>query len=244
MSSDTSGVNASEPFNEVCLPAIDLPHFQGRDDENFECYWNTSDSLLNSKNSINKTKKFLYLRSTLKGESKAVIDHLNQSNDDFDTAIQLLEVNYSNKEIVIANLYYKRRATPTLEPTPEALQDFRLRVESVVQALAAKVTSFILAPVAAAAAAARRAHIREGLLTIGLTRALTLEQKHNCTAVAFNVDTTRLSTVTTLDGQHITDIGKVNNIITEDLFHPTPRSSDSAAPPSLNLNPSSLRALN
>nr|XP_045585935.1 GRIP and coiled-coil domain-containing protein C27D7.02c-like [Procambarus clarkii] len=91
---NASGVNASEPFNEVCLPAIDLPHLQGRDDENFECYWNTSDSLVNSKNSINKTKKFLYLRSTLKGESKAVIDHLNQSNDDYDTAIQLLEVSW------------------------------------------------------------------------------------------------------------------------------------------------------
>ncbi|XP_045602521.1 uncharacterized protein [Procambarus clarkii] len=135
----TSGANTSEPNNEVRLPAIDLPQFHGRE-ENFECYRNMFDLFVNSKSSSNKTKKYLYLWSTLKGEAKAVIDHLIPSDDDYDTAIQLLEVNYSNHEVAISNLYYRRKAilTPTPETTAEAIQEFRLQVESLVKAFVAK----------------------------------------------------------------------------------------------------------
>ncbi|XP_069184503.1 uncharacterized protein [Procambarus clarkii] len=72
------------------------------------------------------------------GEAKAVVEHLIPSDKDYDTAIQLLEVNYSNKEIAIANLYYKLRAIPTPDTTPEALQEFRLQVESLIKALGVK----------------------------------------------------------------------------------------------------------
>ncbi|XP_069189680.1 uncharacterized protein [Procambarus clarkii] len=114
----SSETNKQETLQEVRLPTIDLPHFHGRDDENFECYWNTFDSIVNSKKSISKPNKFLYLQSTLEGEAKAVVEHLIPSDKDYDTAIQLLEVNYSNKEIVIANFYYKLRAIPTPDTTP------------------------------------------------------------------------------------------------------------------------------
>ncbi|XP_069163190.1 uncharacterized protein [Procambarus clarkii] len=72
----TSETNKSETLQEVRLPTIDLPHFHGGDDENFESYWKTFDSLVNSKKSISKPNKFLYLQSTLEGEAKAVVEHL------------------------------------------------------------------------------------------------------------------------------------------------------------------------
>ncbi|XP_045590169.2 uncharacterized protein [Procambarus clarkii] len=134
----TSETNEQETLQEVRLPTIDLPHFHGRDDENFECYWKTFDSLINSKKSISKPNKFLYLQSTLEGKAKAVVEHLIPGDKDYDSAIQLLEVNYSNKEIAIANLYYKLRAIPTPDTTPDALQEFRLQVESLIKVLGVK----------------------------------------------------------------------------------------------------------
>nr|XP_045587182.1 uncharacterized protein LOC123749110 [Procambarus clarkii] len=112
----TIETDKQETIQKVRLSKTDFPHFHGRD-ENFECYWNTFDSLVNSKGSISKPNKFLNLQSTLVGEANAVVEYLIPSDKDYDTAIQLLEVNYSNKKIPIANLYYKLRAIPT----PEAL---------------------------------------------------------------------------------------------------------------------------
>ncbi|XP_069190898.1 uncharacterized protein [Procambarus clarkii] len=121
-------INPRETLQEVRLVTIYLPHFHGRDDKNSECCWNTFDSLVNSKSSIRKPNKFFYLRGTLEGEAKAVVEHLIPSDKVYDTAVQLLEVNYSNKEIAIAILYYKLRMIPTPDTAPEALQEFRLQM--------------------------------------------------------------------------------------------------------------------
>ncbi|XP_069188094.1 uncharacterized protein [Procambarus clarkii] len=135
--------NIMSQFNtqlpEVRLPTLDLPTFTGLDTENWDNFWTSFEVHIHKKSSLDKVSKFSYLLSLLKGEAKKVIHNLTLTDSNYEEAIKLLKLNYCNKELSIANLYYQLLDLNAPNSRPESLQSFRLEVESLVKALGTKV---------------------------------------------------------------------------------------------------------
>ncbi|XP_069159460.1 uncharacterized protein [Procambarus clarkii] len=120
---------------EVRLPTLDLPTFAGLDEENWDTFWTSYEVHIHKKPSLDKVSKFSYLNSLLKGEAKKVINNLALTENIYEEAIKLLKLNYCNKELSIANLYYQLLDLNAPSNRPDSLQSFRLEVESLVKVL-------------------------------------------------------------------------------------------------------------
>ncbi|XP_069180540.1 uncharacterized protein [Procambarus clarkii] len=134
-----TGSHFNNQLPEVRLPTLDLPTFSGLDTENWDNFWTSFEVHIHKKPSLDKVSKFSYLLSLLQGEAKKVIHNLTLDEINYEEAIKLLKLNYCNKELSIATLYYQLLDLNAPNSRPESLQSFRLEVESLVKALGTKV---------------------------------------------------------------------------------------------------------
>ncbi|XP_069179578.1 uncharacterized protein [Procambarus clarkii] len=104
VSSSTQQDTATITHIATELPKAHLPYFEGKDEDDWDTFWRTLDSIINSKASLKKATKFQYLQGQLWGEARQVIANLSLTDDDYDHALQLLQDNYSDKETAIARL--------------------------------------------------------------------------------------------------------------------------------------------
>lgn len=86
----------------VKLPKIKLPCFDGSYN-NWLVFYDTFQSLIHTSNKISDIEKFHYLRGALKDDDAKVIQHLEVSAVNYQSAWLLLEKRYKNKALMIHN---------------------------------------------------------------------------------------------------------------------------------------------
>ncbi|XP_071052910.1 uncharacterized protein [Onthophagus taurus] len=101
---DSATFSASGDFTNntlnIKLPKISLPEFHGWYDK-WLMFSDTFKSLTDENDQLNKTQKFYYLRSCLKGEAAQVINALEASDANYLVAWELLRNRYENKRIIV-----------------------------------------------------------------------------------------------------------------------------------------------
>ncbi|KAG7307103.1 hypothetical protein JYU34_007243 [Plutella xylostella] len=98
----TCSAACSGQFNNVKLPTINLPKFDGNYLTWLE-YRDTFDSLINSNESISNINKFHYLRASLEGNAAVVIKSIEFTSQNYNVAWELLCERFDNKKILINN---------------------------------------------------------------------------------------------------------------------------------------------
>ncbi|XP_075146361.1 uncharacterized protein LOC142220863 [Haematobia irritans] len=88
---------------ESKLPKISLPRFSGQYME-WVPFRDIYFSLVHQNDSLNKTQKFFYLRSTLEGEAANLIKNIAPTEANYDSAWKILESRYHNKRMLVGNL--------------------------------------------------------------------------------------------------------------------------------------------
>ncbi|XP_069193692.1 uncharacterized protein [Procambarus clarkii] len=120
---------------EARLPPINLPTFSGKDEEDWDEFWNKFVDLVHSKQSLSKSSKFSYLQGQSSGEAKTVVSHMRLTNDDHDQAVQLLKDNYADPEVRTLHLVHELLHLPSPEASADSLHVFKQEVESMIKAL-------------------------------------------------------------------------------------------------------------
>ena len=90
---------------KVNLPKLQLPIFDG-DVQKWQEFWDIFDSSVHQQN-LTKVSKFSYLKAVLKGTAALAISGIPVNNDNYDTAVTLLQEKFGRKEIIIQCLYSK-----------------------------------------------------------------------------------------------------------------------------------------
>ncbi len=91
-----------DTVKETCvkLPKLNLQSFNG-DILDFQEFWDSFDSAINSNVMLKNVDKLIYLLNSLQGEAKNVIDGLALTNENYDVAIGLLKDRYVNRRKVV-----------------------------------------------------------------------------------------------------------------------------------------------
>lgn len=97
-----SSRNSGNINNQIRLPKIELPTFDGNYDQWYSFY-ESFDSLINSNEDIMDVQKLHYLRSSLRGNAKDLILSLDITSQNYAVAWELLKNRYDNKRLIIKN---------------------------------------------------------------------------------------------------------------------------------------------
>nr|CAI5867023.1 unnamed protein product [Callosobruchus analis] len=89
-------------LNTVRLLTIELPKFSG-DYNDWTEFRDTFESLINSNRHIGNVQRFHYLRSSLQGSAKQIIDSLEFSEENYHVAWDLICSRYNNKRLLVYN---------------------------------------------------------------------------------------------------------------------------------------------
>lgn len=100
--SNPSSESGSSRFNAIKLPTIQLPRFSGSY-ENWLEFHDTFCSLIHTNDDIDEINKFHYLRASLEGSAKVIIQSIEFSAVNYKIAWQLLCDRFNNKRLLIQN---------------------------------------------------------------------------------------------------------------------------------------------
>ncbi|XP_063382181.1 uncharacterized protein LOC134668668 [Cydia fagiglandana] len=110
---DTRQVKSDPTTNRSKLPELDLISFHG-DVLEWTQFWDQFSSNIDQRN-IRDVDKLLYLKASLKGEAKTIIDGLETTNDNYKIAIDTLRERYGNRVQIVdahySSLYKIKKAT-------------------------------------------------------------------------------------------------------------------------------------
>ena len=81
------------------LPTLDLPRFTGNLRE-WSGFRSMFASLVDSRTDLTRAEKLAYLRTSLEGEALSLIQHLELDDDNFGTAMELLETRFQNPRLL------------------------------------------------------------------------------------------------------------------------------------------------
>ncbi|KAG5881564.1 hypothetical protein JTB14_033069 [Gonioctena quinquepunctata] len=116
------GMNSQPPQPAVKLPNLNTPTFDGNYGE-----WRTFIDLftasVHNDNLLEKSQKFVYLKSFLKGEPLSLIRELNISHDNYSKALDLLKTQY-DKKLPAINYHIIGLLEATLIEGLNGLRDF------------------------------------------------------------------------------------------------------------------------
>lgn len=105
-SNDEKSINMSDlpntSSNSIKLPIITIPNFDGSYEHWLE-FRDTFMSLVHNCKTITQIQKFHYLKSSLKGNAKSVIDSLEFSADNYEVAWELMINRFDNTKLLIHN---------------------------------------------------------------------------------------------------------------------------------------------
>ncbi|XP_069171771.1 uncharacterized protein [Procambarus clarkii] len=103
----TTTVSSNVSQAEARLPPINLSTFSGKDEEDWDEFWNKFVDIVDSQHPLPKNSKFSYLQGQLSGKAKTVVCHLRLTNDGCDLAVQLLNDNYADSEVRTSHLVHE-----------------------------------------------------------------------------------------------------------------------------------------
>ena len=86
--------------NNHKLPSLSLPKFEGKVDT-WYTFFDSFKSLVHNNRSIDNVKKFHYLKNSLGGEASNLISSISVTEQNYDSAWNLLLERYNNKKIII-----------------------------------------------------------------------------------------------------------------------------------------------
>jgi len=98
----TRSHESPESSTNVRLPKLDLPSFSGKYDEWFP-FSDIFNSVIHSNASLSNAQRFQYLRASLTGDAKNIVNSLEISNTNYDVAWTLLKERYDNQRVIVQN---------------------------------------------------------------------------------------------------------------------------------------------
>ncbi|KAJ8985452.1 hypothetical protein NQ317_017084 [Molorchus minor] len=96
----TSPSSQSQLLQQIKLPTISLPNFDGQYNEWVE-FRDCFNALINDNVALTKIQKFYYLRSSLRKEALQIIESLQVSAENYDIAWKLLNERFEQKSLII-----------------------------------------------------------------------------------------------------------------------------------------------
>ena len=117
----SSSTSAASCQPSVTLPKLDLPKFHG-DVIQFTSYWQQFEQIVDGKEGLAAVTKFSYLVSTLKGDAKDVIDGLPITNENYETAKQLVKNRFGRKDLIIAHHIHALLTLPVASRTTDLIR--------------------------------------------------------------------------------------------------------------------------
>lgn len=119
----------------IKLPNIELPNFDGAFTE-WLTFRDSYLSLINQNTNLNEIQKFHYLRSSLKGDALATIEHLTPSTENYHAAWELITNRYNNNRLMVQHHVRALFSLPTATPKdPTILRQILQSVTSHLKAL-------------------------------------------------------------------------------------------------------------
>lgn len=94
--------NVVESLSQLRLPKLNLPTFSGQYDEWFP-FFDTFHSIIHVNESLDDIQKFQYLRASLAGDAKDIVNSLEISAVNYEVAWNLLKNRYDNKRVIAQN---------------------------------------------------------------------------------------------------------------------------------------------
>lgn len=110
--SSTTSVSSHHPTNRGKLPELHLPTFDGNVLEWIQ-FWDQFSSNIDQRE-LRDVDKLLYLKTSLKGDAKTILDGLETTNDNYKIAVDALTSRYGRKSQIVdahySTLYKLKRA--------------------------------------------------------------------------------------------------------------------------------------
>lgn len=100
-SEPTNDYNATDKKASVKLPRIDIPKFSG-DYLKWPSFRNLFMELIHKNDKVTKAEKLFYLKANVTAEPSELIQHLNITNENYDTAWELLDRRYNNRRTLVS----------------------------------------------------------------------------------------------------------------------------------------------
>ena len=97
--------NNNDKSNEgakVKLPKLELKSFSGNYEE-WQSFWDTFESAVNRNTDISRIQKFTYLKSCVTGAAVSTITGLPLTEDNYETAIDILRDRFGKPQLLISN---------------------------------------------------------------------------------------------------------------------------------------------
>ena len=84
------------------LPKLELKSFSGNYEE-WRSFWDTFESAVNRNTDISRIQKFTYLKSCVTGAAESAITGLPLTEDNYETAIDILRDRFGKPQLLISN---------------------------------------------------------------------------------------------------------------------------------------------
>lgn len=124
-----------ENSQAVKLPSLNVPTFNGQY-EDWKSFFDIFCALIHSDTKLSNVQKFLYLKTALKGEPLTLIEDLKVTNDNYDSAINILKARYDNRLSIINSHIKALLEIPQVNKMNCAtLRDFLTKVKKHINAL-------------------------------------------------------------------------------------------------------------
>ena len=118
----------------VKLPSITLPTFDGNP-MNWPAFWDLFRTSIHERTDISPAAKFNYLMSQLKSDAKNLLTGFNQTEQEYDEAIELLKLTFGKNRLIITARLHAIFDLKSPSPTSSELSKFRSSYEGHLRAL-------------------------------------------------------------------------------------------------------------
>jgi len=122
----------------VKLPKLDLKSFSGSYEE-WHSFWDTFESAINKNTDISRIQKFSYLKSRVTGAAESAITGLPLTEDNYETAIDILRDRFGKPQLLISNHMEALLKLPMVSSVHETkkLRDLYDKIEITIRSLKA-----------------------------------------------------------------------------------------------------------
>lgn len=118
----------------VKLPALKLPDFNG-DYSKWIQFSDTFKSIIHNNQTLTTTQKFYYLKSCLSGDAARVLDTLEASDANYNSAWDMLKERFENKNIIVHNVKALFELPQVTKDSHASLRDLSDSVSQHLRAL-------------------------------------------------------------------------------------------------------------
>ena len=128
----------SKEGGNMKLPKLELKSFSGNYEE-WQSFWDTFESAVNRNTNISRIQKFTYLKSCVTGAGESAISGLPVTEDNYETAIDILRDRFGKPQLLISNHMEALLKLPIVSSVHETknLRDLYDKIEINIRSLKA-----------------------------------------------------------------------------------------------------------